>query len=54
MKHNRRWFRNKMGQKIFCNDHEDKMGKECEGIKLKDESQIENFIKNQKRGIDFY
>lgn len=51
IKHNKQWFYNRIGQKIYCNDHND--GVKCEGIWLENEMVCDNVRKNQERGIIF-
>lgn len=54
-KHNRQWFKNRLGKKIYCTDH-DKGNLdwiECEGIILNHENGIEFLLERQKAGIIF-
>lgn len=55
MKHNRLWFKNRIGKKIYCDDHERKNvdWTECKGIFLENEEQINNLLEQQKKGINF-
>lgn len=54
-KHNRLWFKNRMGKRVFCNDHEHKNedGTECEGTLISGENAIDYLLKRQKAGIRF-
>ena len=54
-KHNKTWFYNRIGRKIYCNDHEKKNidWTECKGIVLENKEQADNLRKNQERGIEF-
>ena len=55
MKHNRLWFKNRIGKKIYCDDHENKNKDwtECKGIVIESDIVIENLLKSQKRGTEF-
>ena len=55
MNHNRRWFKNRVGRKIYCTDHKNKNATwdKCEGIVLEHVGQVDVFMGHQKRGIEF-
>lgn len=54
MKHNKTWFYNRIGKRVFCNDHENPARSiECSGILLENKEVANNVIKNQERGIEF-
>jgi len=52
-KHNRLWFKNRVGKKVYCNDHD--KGDVCEGIMVDDDLLVvDNLLRSQNdRGIEF-
>ena len=54
-KHNWTWFKNRIGKKIYCDDHEHKNvdWTECKGIVAQNEHEARNLMANQERGIIF-
>jgi hypothetical protein len=56
MKHNRLWFKNRIGKKVYCDDHENKNvdWTECKGILIENETNIENILESQKKGVTFW
>ena len=56
-KHNTLWFKNRVGKKVYCNDHPNKnVGwYECEGIVIENvEVGVMNLMKAQnERGVEF-
>ena len=53
MKHNRLWFKNRIGKKIYCNDHNYSDFGLCEGILIDNELVADNLMSHKKRGIIF-
>lgn len=55
MKHNRLWFKNRIGKMVFCDDHEH--GVKCKGIYIGNYNHsvvIRSLLKSQnERGIIF-
>lgn len=55
MKHRRVWFKNRMGKKVYCDDHpnENVGWYECKGIKIESDLVAENLWKMQNWGVNF-
>ena len=52
-KHNRLWFKNRIGKKVYCTDHPAQNMK-CDGILIDSEIVVDNLLKSQnERGIRF-
>ena len=53
MKHNRLWFKNRIGKKVYCSDHP-WGSRQCKGILIDDELVVDNLLKSQnERNIIF-
>ncbi len=51
-KHNLLWFKNRIGKKVYCDDHY--RGVCCMGILIENELVVDNLLESQnKRGIRF-
>lgn len=48
MKHNRLWFKNRIGKRIYCDDHLD-LWKSCKGIEVLNEHTVEHFLECQEK-----
>lgn len=55
MKHNKTWFHNRIGKKVYCTDHEkkNKDWTECKGIEIENDLVADNLNKFQNRGVEF-
>ena len=52
-KHNRLWFKNRIGKKVWCDDHNG-MAWNCRGIDVESDLVAENLYQSQKREVVFY
>lgn len=52
--HNYTWFKNRIGQRVYCDDHPEKDWTECKGIEVESEIVVENLLAQQAQGIRFF
>lgn len=52
-KHNKTWFKNRLGKTIYCDDHNE--DERCHGIILESEEiTVKNLLKSQEEGVRFF
>lgn len=51
--HNKLWFKNRIGKKVYCTDHDDGCS-ECEGIEIESEIVMNNLLLSQAHGVRFH